>query len=114
MKLGSLWKLEKKEILVRRAVSILSFLFERDFLANLVKTSGITNGPKENERRRNVECDSWAWSHVSEHETEQLVQLRHSKKFESTTKLKINNKFKRFRTALPLTTPPLTLLVIPK
>ena len=50
----------------------------------------------------------------SEHETEQLVQLRHSEKFPSTTKLKINNKFKRLRIALPLTTPPLTLLVIPK
>ena len=50
----------------------------------------------------------------SEHETEQLVQLRHSEKFPSTTKLKINNKFKRLRIALPLTTPPLTPLVIPK
>ena len=65
MKLEPLWKLEKKEILVRRAVLILSFLFEGDFLANLVKTSGITDGPKENERRRKVECDSWAWSFVT-------------------------------------------------
>ena len=54
MKLGSLSKLEKKEILVRRAVSILSFLFKGGFLANLVKTSGITDGPQENERRRKV------------------------------------------------------------
>ena len=65
MKLEPLWKLEKKEILVRRAVLILSFLFEGDFLANLVKTSGITDGPKENERRRNVEYESWTWSYVT-------------------------------------------------
>ena len=45
MKLGSLSKLEKKEILVRRTVSILSFLFKGGFLANSVKTSGITDGP---------------------------------------------------------------------
>ena len=45
MKLGSLSKLEKKEIMVRRAVSILSLFFKGDFLANSVKTSGITDGP---------------------------------------------------------------------
>ena len=45
MKLGSLSKLEKKEILVRRAVSILSLFFKGDFLANSVKASGITDGP---------------------------------------------------------------------
>ena len=45
MKLGPLSKLEKEEILVRRAVSILSFLLKGGFLANLVKTSGITDGP---------------------------------------------------------------------
>ena len=45
MKLGSLSKFEKKQILIIRAVSILSFLFKEGFLANLVKTSGITDGP---------------------------------------------------------------------
>ena len=45
MKLGSLSKFEKKKKLIGRVVSILSFLFKGGFLANLVKTSGITDGP---------------------------------------------------------------------